>query len=92
MVRRWPSASHNFDRSLIIILLWFRLWSSGFWDVLCLSTDTSVVEEHAASIFMAGIIRFRLDLKSCLKGGYLYMKGMVEREEGWSFIQDNMTM
>jgi len=60
VVTRWPSASHNFDRNLIIILLWFRLCSSGQRDVLYLRTDTNVVEEHAASIFMVGIIRFSL--------------------------------
>ena len=66
MVRRWPSASHNFDRKLIIILLWFRMWSSGLWDILYLSTDTDAVEEHAASIFMVGIMRLRL--KRLLEG------------------------
>jgi len=53
--------------------------SQSFWITLYLWTDTSVVEEHAASIFMVGIIGFRLGWKGCLKDGYLYIQEVERR-------------
>ena len=64
MVRRWPSGSHVLYR---VIKKWTQFHtciavqlSPSFLITLYLWTDTSVVEEHAASIFMVGIIWFRL--------------------------------